>query len=82
VDHDTSAEIENEEHEDFAESEIEGLEEVTCPRDVVLQEGRPALSIAGAPLSRHVSLNGSLAHADADFEELTSDPLGSPERVV
>src|SRR5262249_26054637 len=82
VDHDASAEVDKEEHEDFAEAKVIGLHEVTSPRDMVLQEGRPALSIAGAPLSRHVSLNGSLADGDPKLQKLAANPLGAPERVA
>jgi hypothetical protein len=37
VDHDATAEIEDEEHEDLAEPEVIGLHEVTDPRDVIFK---------------------------------------------
>jgi hypothetical protein len=59
VDYDTPAKIENEEHENRSKPSIVGLHEVTSPCHMVLQERRPALSVAGISLPSHVSLNRS-----------------------
>jgi hypothetical protein len=47
---------------------------------VIAEERRPPLAVAGAARALHVSLNGSLAHADPELEEFpAADRAG--ERV-
>src|SRR5439155_5043493 len=43
--------VQEEEHEHLAEPDVEGLDEVTCPRHMVSQERRPALAVTSATLS-------------------------------
>ena len=48
-----------------------------------VQEGLPSLSSRpGGAHGSHVLLNGSLADADAQFEEFTTNPFCSPQSVV
>src|SRR5436190_24354428 len=61
---------------------IVGLHEVARPRDVIPQEGRPALPVAAGPRATHVSLDGSLADADAELEELAAETLRAPARIA
>src|SRR5207247_2058384 len=68
VDDRASPKVEEEEHEDLAEPDVVGLHEVARPRDVIPQEGRPALPVAAGPRATHVPLDGSLADADAELE--------------
>src|SRR5258705_1788960 len=73
-------EFKEEEHEDLAEPDVVGLHEVARPRDVIPQEGRPALPVAAGPRATHVSLDGSLADADAELEQLAAEALRAPAR--
>src|SRR2546425_6632197 len=60
-----ATQVQEEEYEYLAEAHDERLHEVTRPRHVVSQEGRPTLPVASGSRAAHVPLNGSLAHADA-----------------
>src|SRR5467141_609407 len=60
MDDPSAAEVEEEEHEDFAEPDVVRLDEVARPRDVVAQERRPALAIAWGPGAADVPLDGPL----------------------
>src|SRR5207247_9518542 len=71
-----------EEHEDLAEPDIVGLHEVARPRDVIPREGRPALPVAAGPRATDVPLDGSLADADAELEELAAEALRAPARIA
>src|SRR5207253_1920225 len=82
VDDRASPKVEEEEHEDLAEPDIVGLHEVGRPRDVIPQEGRPALPVAAGPRATHVPLDGSLADADAELEELAAEALRAPARIA
>src|SRR5439155_12517714 len=46
------------------------------------QEGRPALPVAAGPRATHVSLDGSLADADAELEQLAAETLRAPARIA
>jgi hypothetical protein len=81
VNYRAATKVEKEEHEDLAEPDVIGLDEVAHPDRVVAQEGRPALAVAGTPRGSHVLLDGSLADAVPELEELAANPLGSPEWV-
>ena len=70
------------EHEDLAEPDVVGLHEVARPRDVIPQEGRPALPVAAGPRATHVPLDGSLADADAELEQLAAEALRAPARIA
>src|SRR5207247_8805219 len=78
VDDRASPKVEEEEHEDLAEPDVVGLHEVARSRDVIPQEGRPALPVAAGPRATHVSLDGSLADADAELEQLAAEALPRP----
>src|SRR5882672_9955726 len=78
----SAAEVEEEEHEDLAETDVVRLDEVACPCDVVAQEGRPTLAIASRPGASHVPLNGALRDPDAKLEQFAADALGAPKRVA
>src|SRR6266478_5613762 len=67
---------------DLAEEDIVGLHEVARPRDVIPQEGRPALPVAAGPRATHVPLDGSLADADAELEQLAAEALRAPARIA
>ena len=82
VNHRATTTVEKEEHEDLAEPQVLRLDEVACPDHVVPQEGRPALAIAGLLRRGHVLLDGSLADAVPQLEELAANALGSPLRVL
>src|SRR5207249_11072721 len=82
VDDRASPKVEEEEHEDLAEPDVVGLHEVARPRDVIPQEGRPALPVAAGPRATHVSLDGSLADADAELEQLAAEALRAPARIA
>src|SRR5207253_7799503 len=71
-----------EEHEDLAEPDVVGLHEVARPRDVIPQEGRPALSVASGSRAAHVPLDSSFADPDAELEQLAADALGAPARIA
>lgn len=64
----------------IVEESIEGLNEVTAPGDVVLDEGAPFLSVTG-DASGHVPLHGALREVDSQFEELPANSLCSPSRI-
>jgi hypothetical protein len=78
-------ELDQEEREDRPEQEVVGLEEVTSPDrfGVGAEEGRPALAWRSwlANLA-HVLLNRALGNSDPEFEQFTTNALGSPEYVV
>ena len=78
----SAAEVEEEEHENLAEPDIARLDEVARPGDLVAQERRPALAIALGPGTMDVPLDGSLADADAELQQLATDALGAPARVA
>src|SRR5882724_7794369 len=82
VDDLSAAEVEEEEHENLAEPDVVRLDEVTRPCDVVAQERRPALAVASGPGTADVPLDGSLADADAELQQLATDALGAPARVA
>jgi hypothetical protein len=82
VNHRATTKVEEEEHEDLAKPDVIGLDEVAHPDCMVAQEGRPALAIAGMPRGDHVLLDGSLADAVPELEELAANALGSPSRVL
>ena len=82
VDDRASPKVEEEEHEDLAEPDVVGLHEVARPRDVIPQEGRPALPVAAGPRATHVPLDGSLADADAELEQLAAEALRAPARIA
>src|SRR5439155_14204518 len=46
------------------------------------QEGRPALPVAAGPRATHVPLDGSLADADAELEQLAAEALRAPARIA
>jgi len=73
-------EVDEEQDEKRAEESIEGLNEVTAPGDVVLDEGAPFLSVTG-DASGHVPLHGALREVDSQFEELPANSLCSPSRI-
>src|SRR3989454_11688696 len=52
------------------------------PCEVVAQERRPALAVASGPGTADVPLDGSLADADAELQQLATDALGAPARVA
>ena len=64
----SATQVQEEEHEHLAEPDVEGLDEVTCPRHMVSQERRPALAVTSGTSAAHVSLNRSLADADAQLK--------------
>src|SRR6266404_2267425 len=70
------------EHEDLAEPDVVGLHEGARPRDVIPQEGRPALPVAAGPRATHISLDGSLTDADAELEQLAAEALRAPARIA
>src|SRR5712664_3821061 len=80
MDDPASPELEEKEHEDRAEPDVVGLHEVARPRDVIPQEGRPALPVAAGPRATHGPLDGSLADADAELEQLAAEALRAPAR--
>jgi hypothetical protein len=82
VDDPAAPKVEEEEHEDLAEPDVVGLYEVARPRDVIVQEGGPALPVASRSHTRHVPLDGSLADTDTKLEELAADALGTPARIA
>src|SRR5206468_11688828 len=82
VDDRASPKVEEEEQEDLAEPDIVGLHEVARPRDVIPREGRPALPVAAGPRATDVPLDGSLADADAELEELAAEALRAPARIA
>ena len=82
VDDLSAAEVEEKEHENFAEPDVVRLDEVARPRDVVAQERRPALAVAWGPGAADVPLDGPLADADAELEQLAADALGAPARIA
>src|SRR5438094_2041766 len=82
VDDPTSPELEEEQHEDRAEPNVVGLHEVARPRDVIPQEGRPALPVASGSRAAHVPLDSSFADPDAELEQLAADALGAPARIA
>jgi hypothetical protein len=55
---------------------------VARPRDVIPQEGRPALPVASGPGATHVPLDGSLADADTELEQLAAEALRAPARIA
>ena len=74
-----------EEGEEGTEEEVATLQEVAGPDlvAVVANEGRPGLPRrSGLPDPPQVLLDRALGDADAELEQLTADPLGSPEPVV
>jgi hypothetical protein len=78
-----SPQVEKEKYEDLAKLGIVGLHEVRGPRDVVVQECRPALIVAAMTCgSPHIALDRTFAHADAELEQLPADPLGAPARIA
>ena len=74
--------VEKEEYEDLAKPRVVGLYEVGRPRDVIAQERRPSLAIAGWTRALHVLLDRPLADADAELEQFASDAFGAPQRVA
>jgi hypothetical protein len=82
VDDHASAKIDDEEDEELAKPEVVDLHEVACPRHMVSDERRPALSVSGFSRVRHVSLDRALAHADPELEELSANPLCSPTGIL
>jgi len=68
VDDPTSPELEEEQHEDRAEPNVVRLHEVARPRDVIPQEGRPALPVTSRPRAPQVPLDSSLADMDGEVE--------------
>src|SRR5207245_9936313 len=82
VDDRASPKVEEEEHEDLAEPDVVGLHEVARARDVIPQEGRPALPVAAGPRATHISLDGSLTDADAELEQLAAEALRAPARIA
>jgi hypothetical protein len=75
--------VDDEEEEDRAEEEVVALDEIAGPDvlGVILDERGPCLAARLASAGPHVLLNRSLAHADADLEQLAADALGSPESI-
>jgi len=61
----SAAQVQEEEHEHFAEPHVEGPHEVTRPGHMVSQERRPSLPVNWRSRAAHVPLNRSLADADA-----------------
>jgi len=76
--------VDDEEGEDRTEPDVVGLQEVAGPNGVIAQKRRPALSTmgSGGSCAPHVTLDRPLRDADAEFQELTANALGSPEPVV
>src|SRR6266540_7330536 len=74
------------EEEDVEGPEGEGLndKEVGCPHRVSLvsQEGSPALAGWVEMTPTAVAADRAAANHDAELEELTTDPLGAPERIL
>jgi hypothetical protein len=62
------------------EPDVVRLDEVARPCDVVAQERRPVLAVASGPGTADVPLDGSLADADAEVQQLATDALGAPAR--
>jgi len=60
MDDPSAAEVEEEEHEDFANRMSYVWNQVARPRDVVAQERRPALAVAWGPGAADVPLDGPL----------------------
>jgi hypothetical protein len=77
-----AAQVEEEEHEDLAETDVVGLHEVARPRDVIVQKRRPSLAVASQARAAHVPLDGPLADADTELEQLPSDALGPPAWIA
>src|SRR6266853_5941166 len=78
----SAAEVEEEEHDNLAELDAVRLDEIARPCDVVAQERRPALAVASGPGTADAPLDGSLADADAELQQLATDALGVPARVA
>ena len=76
--------VNDEKKEDRAEEEVVALDEITGPDvvGVILDERGPCLAARLASAGPHVLLDRSLAHADADLEQLAADALGSPETIL
>ncbi len=84
VDHALGVQVDNEEREQRAEPNIVGLQEIAGPDGMVAQERLPWLPAMHArrTSSAHVSLDGPLRDANAELEQFTADPLGSPEPIL
>ena len=81
----TRAVVHDKEREDGAKERVVELKEVACPNlaGMVFEEGAPGLpSFARWPCAPDVLLNGSLADANAQLQQLAADPLRAPEHVV
>src|SRR5215472_4342720 len=73
------------------EEDVEGLEgqgldheEIGCPNglSVVGEEGAPALAGRSGRSAAAVAADGACADGDAELEQLATDPLGAPVRVL
>ena len=87
VDHAPAAVLDDEEEEDRAEAPVVGLEEIAGPdlAGVILEERRPGLASLRSPALPdlvHVLLDGALADANADLQQLAANPLGTPQREM
>ncbi len=71
--------VDDEEGKDRPEPDVVRLQEIACPHGVVAQEGAPPLAVRGRPRPADVSLNRTLRDADAELEQLASDPLCAPQ---
>jgi len=57
----SATQVQEEEHEHLAEPDVEGLDEVTCPRHMVSQERRPALAVTSGTSAVTTAVESSRA---------------------
>src|SRR5258708_26468387 len=76
--------VDDEEREDGTEPDVVDLQVIAGRDRVISQECAPALSGAptGGPRASHASLDRALRDADAELQELASNPFRSPEPVL
>jgi hypothetical protein len=85
MDHSSRLELDEEKGKERPKEKVSHLQEVTSPdlRRVIAEKRAPLLTswLVGANRP-HVLLNGALAHTQAQFQQFSTNALGSPEPIV
>ena len=85
MDNPTRAQVDDEEREECAETQVDDWQEVARLHGigVVMEERRPRLATrARRAYPAHVALNGALADPDPELEEFTTDALRAPQPIL